>query len=50
MRLSMQIFAYGLREFHPQAEIRSNAFEIKAVRLFSANVTIKKHLVHRQAQ
>jgi len=46
MRLSMQIFAYGLREFHPQAEIRSNAFEIEAVRLFSANVTMEKNTLY----
>lgn len=42
----MQIFAYGLREFHPQAEIRSNAFEIEAVRLFSANVTMEKNTLY----
>ncbi len=46
MRLSMQIFAYGLREFCPQAEICSNAFEIEAVRLFSANVKMEKNTLY----
>lgn len=46
MKLSMQIFCDWLREFHPKADIKSNLFEIEAVRLFSSNVTMEKNTLY----
>ncbi len=37
MKLSMWIFAEGLKQFHPQTDISSNKFVIETVRLYSSS-------------
>lgn len=46
MKLSMQIIHDQLIEFHPTANIRSNLFEIEAVRLFAPDTSFQKNTLY----
>lgn len=46
MKLNMSVFYDWLEEFHPKAEIQSNAIEIDTVRLLSNNITPKSNCIY----
>ena len=46
MKLSMWMFADWLKEFYPQPDIQSNAFDIEAVRLFASDVVLDQHTMY----
>ncbi len=46
MKLSMWMFADWLKEFYPQPDIKSNAFDIEAVRLFASDVVLDQHTMY----
>ena len=46
MKLNMSVFYDWLKDFHPTAEIRSDAIEIDTVRLFSNNMTPKSNCLY----
>lgn len=46
MKLNMSVFHDWLKEFHPKAEIQSDAIEIDTVRLISNNMTPKHNCLY----
>ena len=46
MKLSMWIFAEWLKDYQPKIDIKSNLFEIEAVRLFSSNMIMDKKTLY----